>query len=166
MQNLFGLADLDFENLFAFGSIGYGCAEFGDLVTVVNQINTAGASYQTYYDAFWALAQRTRALADRELAAGHTASARSAYLRFLCREQVPDPLAESCFRDGDYVVAVHHRFVPESVGLPDRDLGGQAARRGGDWRDGDLRSLRDDHVSGEDQDRACLVQVCDVNGPH
>jgi hypothetical protein len=52
MQNLFTLPDLDFETLFVFGSIGYGCAEFGELVTVVNQINAAGASYQTYYEAF------------------------------------------------------------------------------------------------------------------
>jgi hypothetical protein len=81
MQDLFGLTDLDFETLFAFGSTGYGCAEFGELVAVVNQINAAGASYQTYYDAFLALAQRTRALADNELKAGRSASARSAYLR-------------------------------------------------------------------------------------
>jgi hypothetical protein len=81
LQNLFTLSDLDFETLFAFGSAGYGCAEFGELVTVVNQINAAGASYQTYYENFWALAQRTSALADAELAAGRTASARSAYLR-------------------------------------------------------------------------------------
>jgi dienelactone hydrolase len=81
MQNLFTLPDLDFETLFVFGSIGYGCAEFGELVTVVNQINAAGASYQTYYESFWALASRTAALADRELAAGHTASARGTYLR-------------------------------------------------------------------------------------
>jgi hypothetical protein len=85
---------------------------------------------------------------------------------FLCREQVPDPFAESCFRDCHYVVAVHYRVKPESVGLPDWDLDGQAARGGGDWRDGDLRSLRDDHFSGKDQDRACLIQVRDVNGPH
>jgi len=50
-QDLFGPADLDFETLFTFGSAGYGCAEFGELVAVVNQINAAGASYQTYYDA-------------------------------------------------------------------------------------------------------------------
>ena len=81
MQNLFTLSDLDFETLFAFGSAGYGCAEFGELVTVVNQVNAAGASYQTYYENFLALAQRTSTLADAELAAGRTASARSAYLR-------------------------------------------------------------------------------------
>jgi Alpha/beta hydrolase family len=81
MQNLFTLSDLDFETLFAFGSIGYGCAEFGELVTVVNQVNAAGASYQTYYESFWAAAQRISALADAEVAAGRTASARSAYLR-------------------------------------------------------------------------------------
>ena len=81
LQDLFTLSDLDFETLFAFGSAGYGCAEFGELVTAVNQVNTAGASYQTYYDAFFALARRTEALAADERAAGHTASARSAYLR-------------------------------------------------------------------------------------
>jgi dienelactone hydrolase len=81
MQDLFTLADLDFETLFAFGSIGYGCAEFGELVTMVNQVNAAGASYQAYYETFWAFAKRIEALADRELAAGHAASARGAYLR-------------------------------------------------------------------------------------
>ena len=78
---MFTLSDLDFETLFAFGSTGYGCAEFGELVTAVNQVNAAGASYQTYYDTFLALAQRTSALADQELAAGQVASARSVYLR-------------------------------------------------------------------------------------
>lgn len=81
MQSLFTMDDLDFETLFAFGSAGYGCAEFGELVTVVNQVNAVGASYQTYYDAFLSLAQRVNALADEELAAGHIASARNAYLR-------------------------------------------------------------------------------------
>jgi len=81
LQNLFTLPDLDFDTLFAFGTIGYGSAEFGELVTAVNHINAAGASYQTYYDTFLALAQRIGALADQELAAGHTASARSGYLR-------------------------------------------------------------------------------------
>jgi dienelactone hydrolase len=81
MQDLFTLSDLDFETLFPFGSIAYGCAEFGELVTVVNQINAAGASYQTYYEALLALAKRIEELADQELAAGHTASARGAYLR-------------------------------------------------------------------------------------
>jgi hypothetical protein len=81
VQNLFTLSDLDFETLFAFGSAGYGCAEFGELVTAVNRINSAGASYQAYYETFLALANRTSALADDERAAGHTATARSAYLR-------------------------------------------------------------------------------------
>jgi dienelactone hydrolase len=81
MQDLFTLPDLDFETLFVFGSIGYGCAEFGELVTVVNQINATGASYQAYYESFRALARRIEATAGRELAAGHEASARGAYLR-------------------------------------------------------------------------------------
>ena len=81
LQDLFTLPDLDFDTLLAFGSLGYGCAEFGELVTVVNQVNIAGASYQAYYDTFLAQARRTEALAADEQAAGHTASARSAYLR-------------------------------------------------------------------------------------
>jgi hypothetical protein len=81
VQNLFTLSDLDFETLFAFGSAGYGCAEFGELVTAVNGINAAGASYQAYYETFLALAKRISKLADDDLAAGHTAAARSAYLR-------------------------------------------------------------------------------------
>jgi hypothetical protein len=44
------LTGLDFETLFAFVGIGYGCAEFGELVTAVNQVNAAGASCQTYHD--------------------------------------------------------------------------------------------------------------------
>jgi Esterase FrsA-like len=81
LQDLFGLSDLDFNTLLAFGSTGYGCAEFGELVTAVNQVNAVGASYQAYYDAFLALARRTEALAGDDLTSGHTASARSAFLR-------------------------------------------------------------------------------------
>lgn len=81
MQNLFTQSDLDFETLFAFGSAGYGCAEFGELVTAVNGINAAGSSYQAYYETFLALAKRISKLADDELAAGHRAAAQSAYLR-------------------------------------------------------------------------------------
>jgi hypothetical protein len=71
MENLFTLADLDFDTLFAFGGTGYGSAEFGELVRAVDQVNVAGASYQTYYDTFLALAQRTAAQGNSELAAGH-----------------------------------------------------------------------------------------------
>src|SRR5262249_35575467 len=78
---LFAQEDLNFETLFALGSAGYGCSEVGEVVTTVNRINAQGASYQTYFDGFWAMARNVEALADAELRAGHTASARSAYLR-------------------------------------------------------------------------------------
>lgn len=81
VQDLFTLPDLDFDTLFAFGGIGYGSAEFGELVTAVNAINAAGASYQAYYDTFLALADRTSALASEDLKSGRTASARGGYLR-------------------------------------------------------------------------------------
>ena len=78
---LFAQADLNFETLIALGSAGYGTSEVGEIVTAVNAINAAGPGYQTYYDVFSATAHRLGALADRELAAGHKVSARSAYLR-------------------------------------------------------------------------------------
>jgi Esterase FrsA-like len=78
---LFAQSDLNFETLFTLGSAGYGCSEVGEVVTTVNRINAAGASYQAYYDNFAAMARNVEAIADRELAAGHLASARSAYLR-------------------------------------------------------------------------------------
>lgn len=81
LQSLFTQPDLDFDTLFAFGGIGYGSAEFGELVTAVNAVNAAGASYQTYYDTFLALAARLAGQAGAELAAGHRVSARTLYLR-------------------------------------------------------------------------------------
>jgi hypothetical protein len=78
---LFAQSDLNFETLFTLGGCGYGIAEVGEIVTTVNRINAAGATYQAYYDSFMAMARNVDALAGRELAAGHTASARSAYLR-------------------------------------------------------------------------------------
>ncbi len=78
---LFAQSDLNFETLFTLGSAGYGCSEVGEVVATVNRINAGGASYQTYYDSFMAMARGVDALAGRELDAGHTASARSAFLR-------------------------------------------------------------------------------------
>ncbi len=78
---LFAQEDLNFETLFALGSAGYGCSEVGEVVTTVNRINARGATYQSYYDGFLAMARSVEAIADREVRAGRTASARSAYLR-------------------------------------------------------------------------------------
>ncbi|MGO9726653.1 MAG: alpha/beta hydrolase family protein [Streptosporangiaceae bacterium] len=78
---LFAQPDLNFETLFTLGSAGYGVSEVGEVVTAVNDINARGASYQAYFDCFAGLARRVASLADSELAAGRSASARSAYLR-------------------------------------------------------------------------------------
>jgi hypothetical protein len=72
---------MEFQALFAFGAAAYGAGQFGEVLTVVNQVQAAGPSFQTYYDSFVAMGQTVAAVADRELKAGHTASARSAYLR-------------------------------------------------------------------------------------
>lgn len=79
--NFFAQDDLNFELLFALGGVGYGAGETGEILATVNQINAAGASYQTFYDSFVATAQNVGAIADTALKAGHWASARSAYLR-------------------------------------------------------------------------------------
>jgi hypothetical protein len=73
--------DMNFQVLFALGGVGYGAGETGEIIATINQIRAAGASYQTYYDNFANMGNRVAALADQELAAGHRASARSAYLR-------------------------------------------------------------------------------------
>ncbi|HEY1644679.1 MAG TPA: hypothetical protein VGG35_28705 [Streptosporangiaceae bacterium] len=79
--SLFAQEDLNFETLFTLGGAGYGTSEVGEIVTAVNAINKAGATYQNYFDTFAATARRVGELAGRELAAGHQASALSAYLR-------------------------------------------------------------------------------------
>ncbi|HVX21531.1 MAG TPA: alpha/beta fold hydrolase [Acidimicrobiales bacterium] len=72
---------MQFQALFAFGAAAYGAGEFGEVLTAVNQVQAAGAGFQSYYDAFVATGKRVAGLANRELRAGHLASARSAYLR-------------------------------------------------------------------------------------
>jgi hypothetical protein len=79
--NLFTQDDLNFEALFALGEVGYGAGETGEIVATANQINAAGASYQSFYDGFVAMAQQVGGIGDQALKAGHWASARSAYLR-------------------------------------------------------------------------------------
>jgi hypothetical protein len=80
IQSLFTLPDLDFDTLFAFGGTGYGSAEFGELAAAVNAINAAGV-----LPGLLRHLQRPspghRHTAGQDLAAGHTASARSGYLR-------------------------------------------------------------------------------------
>lgn len=78
---LFEADDLNFQTLFTLGAAGTGTAEVGEVVAAVDQINAAGASYETYYDGFVSMAQSVGATAEQDLRAGHTASARSAYLR-------------------------------------------------------------------------------------
>ncbi len=79
--SFFTNATMEFQALFAFGSVAYGAGQFGEVLTVVNQVQAAGPTFQSYYDSFVAMAKTVAALADRELKAGHRASALSAYLR-------------------------------------------------------------------------------------
>jgi alpha-beta hydrolase superfamily lysophospholipase len=78
---LFEADDLNFQTLFTLGAAGAGTADVGEVIATVDQINAAGASYETYYDAFVSMAQSVGGTAAQDLKAGHLISARSAYLR-------------------------------------------------------------------------------------
>ena len=78
---LFAAPDMNFSAAFALGETAYGAGEAGEILATVNAINAAGASHQAFYDGFIAAAGRVGAIAADALAAGHRASARSAFLR-------------------------------------------------------------------------------------
>lgn len=67
---------MNFSASFAVGESAYGAGEVGEVIAAVNAINEAGASYQTFTDAFLALARRVERIASDALAAGHKTSAR------------------------------------------------------------------------------------------
>ncbi|MEV7775617.1 alpha/beta hydrolase [Kitasatospora sp. NPDC086791] len=63
-MQLFEAADLNFNALFALGSAGRHGGEVGEVLTAVNEINAAGAGYQTFTDTFRALGDRLARQAD------------------------------------------------------------------------------------------------------
>lgn len=84
----------------------------------------------------------------------------------LRRQQVPDLAAEHALRDGDDVVAADDAVELEPVGRPERDFRGQAANCRRNRRYRDAPEVRPDKFSGQDQDRACLVEPRDMDRPH
>jgi hypothetical protein len=80
-QRFYDDEDLNFEALFAYGSAAYGAAEFGEVATITNRVNRRGATYDAVYDEFTAYGDRLRHKAEEALAAGHTVTARSRFLR-------------------------------------------------------------------------------------
>ena len=79
---LFEQTDLNFQSLFALGAVGQtGVA--GEVTSVVAQANAApgGASYQSVYDGFVAMANRLQESALRAERSGHGITARDRYLR-------------------------------------------------------------------------------------
>lgn len=79
--NFFSQTDLEFELLFAFGGASYGAGEAGEIIATINQINAAGASYQTFYENFVDRGNQVASIGDEALKNKNPASARSAYLR-------------------------------------------------------------------------------------
>jgi dienelactone hydrolase len=79
---LFSQENLNFQTLFALGSAGQ-IAEAGEVIASVAQANSTpgGATYQSVYDAFIAMANRLETAAADAKKAGHRVTARSKYLR-------------------------------------------------------------------------------------
>lgn len=72
---------LNFQMLFALGGAGYGASEVGEVLATFDRIHAKGDTYRATYEEFLRLGRQTRVRADKEQAAGRTASARSSYLR-------------------------------------------------------------------------------------
>jgi len=72
---------LDFQTRFAFGAAGYGAAEFGEVLTFVNEANAAGGTYQAFVDACSAMGARVASDARRAERQGHPVTAAAGYLR-------------------------------------------------------------------------------------
>jgi hypothetical protein len=72
---------LDFQTRFMFGAAGYGAAEFGEVVTLVNQANEGGGTYQAFFDACSAMGARVASDARRAERQQHLVTAASCYLR-------------------------------------------------------------------------------------
>jgi dienelactone hydrolase len=72
---------LNFQMLFALGGAGYGASEVGEVLAAFDRIHAKGDSLGATYEEFLRLGRRTRVQADKERAAGRTASARGSYLR-------------------------------------------------------------------------------------
>jgi hypothetical protein len=72
---------LNFQTLFALGSVGYGISETGEVLSAIDRINARGASYQRFFEEFLrlgaSLARRAATAADH----GRRVTARECYLR-------------------------------------------------------------------------------------
>jgi len=77
-----------------FGAADYGGASFGEVIAIAKQIKSG--DYDSWYDANSAFADRLADEADRQLARGHTISARDNYLR-----------ASSYYRSADFFLHAH-----------------------------------------------------------
>jgi hypothetical protein len=72
---------LNLEVLFVLGAAGYGASEVGEVLATVDRIHAKGDTVRSVYEEFLRVGRQSRDRADKERAAGRTASARSSYLR-------------------------------------------------------------------------------------
>ena len=70
---------MDFETQFILGSCYYGCADAGEVLSTVERIEDG--NFESWYQEWYATADRVRGIAEECAAAGRAVSARLAYLR-------------------------------------------------------------------------------------
>ena len=78
-QYFFRHRQMDFETQCALGGCCYGAAEAGEILAAAKRIRDG--DFESWFREYFALAERTRAAAERCAAAGHAVSARESYLR-------------------------------------------------------------------------------------
>ena len=128
---LFAQDDLNFQTQFALGESGsIACA--GEVMAVVAQANAApgGASYQSVFDAFIAMANRVQEQAAAALKEGHLATAQGRFLRsakyyaqalyWVFGTSTPDANESVCMAmDGVFTEGMKLRPLPtEQVEIP------------------------------------------------
>lgn len=72
---------MNFEALFALAGASYGAGEVGEVVATVERINSAGASYHTYFDEFMTTARERADAAKAASDAGRCVTVRGIHLR-------------------------------------------------------------------------------------
>jgi pimeloyl-ACP methyl ester carboxylesterase len=72
-------ADFDGQLQRSMAKVVEGCAEVGEVIATASAIRTG--DLESWYEGWWNTAERIRAIAESSESAGHTISAREAYLR-------------------------------------------------------------------------------------
>jgi pimeloyl-ACP methyl ester carboxylesterase len=125
---VFSDPELQFQLMRALGDTAYGQADVGECISTAERITEGDVN--SWYEEWYATAERVRSIAEESLAAGHAVSAREAYLRantyyamaeFYLHGDPTDPrIAESSAKGRDCFAQAARLFTPpiEPVSIP------------------------------------------------